>query len=43
MFIEKASGKNADRPELKKMLSFVRSGDMLFMALRYFVWVTAMI
>jgi DNA invertase Pin-like site-specific DNA recombinase len=30
MFIEKASGKNTDRPELKKMLSFVRSGDILF-------------
>jgi DNA invertase Pin-like site-specific DNA recombinase len=30
MFIEKAGGKNADRPELKKMLSFVRSGDILF-------------
>jgi DNA invertase Pin-like site-specific DNA recombinase len=30
MFIEKASGKNTDRPELKKMLSFVRSGDTLF-------------
>jgi DNA invertase Pin-like site-specific DNA recombinase len=30
MFIEKASGKNTDRPELKKMLSFLRNGDILF-------------
>jgi DNA invertase Pin-like site-specific DNA recombinase len=29
MFIEKASGKNMDRQKLKKMLSFVRSGDVL--------------
>ena len=30
VFIEKASGKNADRPELKKMLSYVRNGDVLY-------------
>ena len=30
VFIEKISGKNADRPELKKMLSFVRDGDTLY-------------
>jgi len=30
IFIEKASGKNTDRPELKKMLSFLRDGDILF-------------
>jgi DNA invertase Pin-like site-specific DNA recombinase len=30
MFIEKASGKNMDRPELKKMLAFARAGDILF-------------
>ena len=29
MFIEKASGKNMDRQKLKKMLSFVRSVDVL--------------
>lgn len=27
IFLEKASGKNMDRPELKKMLNFVREGD----------------
>lgn len=27
VYIEKASGKNTDRPELKKMLDFVREGD----------------
>ena len=27
LFIDKMSGKNADRPELKKMLAFVRRGD----------------
>ena len=27
VFIKKVSGKNTDRPELKKMLSFVRKGD----------------
>lgn len=30
VFIEKASGKNTDRPELKKMLAFVRNGDTLY-------------
>jgi len=27
MFIDKASGKNTDRPELKRMLEYVREGD----------------
>lgn len=27
LYIDKASGKNIDRPELKKMLSYVRKGD----------------
>ena len=27
VFIDKASGKNADRPELKKMMDYVREGD----------------
>ena len=27
VYIDKMSGKNTDRPELKKMLSFVREGD----------------
>lgn len=27
IYIDKASGKNADRPELKKMLGYVRKGD----------------
>lgn len=27
VFMEKVSGKSADRPELKKMIEFVRSGD----------------
>ena len=27
VFIDRASGKNADRPELKKLLDFVREGD----------------
>jgi DNA invertase Pin-like site-specific DNA recombinase len=30
MFIEKASGKNTDRPELKKMLTYARNGDVLY-------------
>ncbi len=29
IFIDKISGKNTDRPELKKMLSFIRKGDTL--------------
>lgn len=29
-FEEKVSGKNAERPELKNMLEFVRSGDVLY-------------
>ena len=27
VFIDKMSGKNADRPQLKEMLNFVREGD----------------
>ncbi len=27
LFIDKASGKNTDRPELKRMLTYVRQGD----------------
>lgn len=30
IFREKASGKNADRPELKRMLDYVRDGDTLY-------------
>jgi DNA invertase Pin-like site-specific DNA recombinase len=29
IFIDKASGKNTDRPEFKKMMDFVREGDTL--------------
>ncbi len=29
IFIDKCSGKSADRPELKKMLDYVRDGDVL--------------
>ncbi len=29
IFIDKCSGKNADRPELKKMMDYVRDGDVL--------------
>ncbi len=29
LFVDKASGKNTDRPALKKMLSFVRTGDVV--------------
>ena len=29
VFTEKISGKNMDRPELKRMLDFVREGDTL--------------
>lgn len=29
VYIDKASGKNMDRPELQKMLSFVREGDIV--------------
>ncbi len=29
IYIEKASGKNADRPQLKAMMEFVREGDVL--------------
>ena len=29
VYIEKASGKNADRPELKAMLDYVREGDIV--------------
>jgi DNA invertase Pin-like site-specific DNA recombinase len=27
MFIDKASGKNADRPGLKRMIAYIRQGD----------------
>jgi DNA invertase Pin-like site-specific DNA recombinase len=30
VFTEKISGKNADRPELKAMLEYVREGDTLY-------------
>lgn len=30
VFAEKMSGKNADRPELKAMLEYVRDGDTLY-------------
>jgi len=30
IFAEKISGKNADRPELKAMLEYVREGDTLY-------------
>ena len=30
IFIEKMSGKNIDRPQLKEMLNFVREGDCLY-------------
>ena len=30
VFAEKMSGKNADRPELKAMLEYVREGDTLY-------------
>lgn len=30
VFLDKASGKNIDRPELKKMMEFVREGDTLY-------------
>lgn len=30
IFLDKASGKNTDRPELKKMMEFVREGDTLY-------------
>jgi len=29
MFIDKASGKNTDRPELKRMIAYVRQGDTI--------------
>ena len=32
VFLDKASGKNADRKELKKMLEFVRQGDVVFVS-----------
>ena len=30
IFIDKASGKNADRQQLKEMLAFVREGDIVY-------------
>lgn len=32
VFIDKLSGKNTDRPQLKKMLSFVRKGDTVIVS-----------
>jgi DNA invertase Pin-like site-specific DNA recombinase len=32
LFVEKISGKNANRPELKKMLEYVREGDTVVVA-----------
>lgn len=32
VFIEKISGKNTDRPELKKLLSYVRRGDTVIVS-----------
>ena len=32
VFIDKISGKNTDRPQLKKMLSFVRKGDTVIVS-----------
>ena len=32
IFIDKASGKNADRPELKRMMNYVRKGDTVIVA-----------
>lgn len=32
VFLDKASGKNADRKELKKMLEFVRQGDVVYVS-----------
>lgn len=29
VFMDKVSGKNLDRPELQKMVSFIREGDVL--------------
>ena len=29
-YIDKASGKNMDRPQLKEMLDFVRAGDIVY-------------
>jgi len=37
LYIEKASGKNTDRPQLKKMLAYVRRGDMVQLPARV-VW-----
>ncbi len=31
VYIDRISGKNTDRPELKRMMSFVREGDMVVM------------
>ena len=32
VFIDRMSGKNTDRPELKRMMSFVREGDTVIVA-----------
>ena len=36
IFIDKCSGKSTDRPELKKMLDYVRDGDVLVVSEREF-------
>jgi DNA invertase Pin-like site-specific DNA recombinase len=30
LFIEKVSGKNTERPEFKKMIEYIREGDVLY-------------
>lgn len=30
MFLDKASGKNTDRPQLEAMIDYVRNGDVVF-------------
>lgn len=30
IFIEKASGKNTERPQFKKMMEYIREGDILY-------------
>jgi hypothetical protein len=38
VFVDHASGKDLERPELKKLLEFVREGDLF--ALYPFCWTT---
>ena len=35
VYIDRMSGKNAGRPELRRMLEYVRKGDMLFLEYQY--------